>query len=151
MATTTTTPKTSRTRTSRIMVIIAVTLAAFLLGPMLFSPAEGMPAPSGAQLPLFILLSLVEASALGLSVAFALFGAPEVRRRITDPTRARVAHLAITWALGSWWLHDNLHMSAGMSLNGLLAIEYAFHVTLIGAAAALIWALAGGSRRGAPQ
>ena len=39
-------------------------------------------------------------------------------------------YLCIGWLLVSWWPHDNLHIHTG-SLQGLLYIEYGFHMTLI--------------------
>ena len=40
-----------------------------------------------------------------------------------------------------WWPHDNLHLHNGMDMQGLLFIEYGFHVTLIIAAGALAFSL----------
>ncbi len=39
--------------------------------------------------------------------------------------------IALPWMLVSWWPHDNLHVHNGMNLQGLLYIEYGFHLTLI--------------------
>ncbi len=36
-----------------------------------------------------------------------------------------------------WWPHDNLHISNGNNLQGLLFIEYGFHFTLMIAALVL--------------
>ena len=41
----------------------------------------------------------------------------------------------------SWWPHDNLHIHNGNDLQGLLYIEYGFHVTLIIAASVLAFSL----------
>jgi hypothetical protein len=71
---------------------------------------------------------------LGVAVVFAVRGRAAVQRLFSTRRRANAVHAAIVWALGSWWLHDNLHMANGHNLNGLLAIEYAFHLTLIAAA-----------------
>jgi hypothetical protein len=51
------------------------------------------------------------------------------------------AYLAIGWFLVNWWPHDSLHQHVGLELGGLLAIEYAFHVTLMIAGAALAYFL----------
>ncbi len=40
-------------------------------------------------------------------------------------------YLAIGWLLVSWWPHDNLHIHVGNDMQGLLYIEYGFHVTLM--------------------
>lgn len=80
----------------------------------------------------FALLFIVEALLFGLGVAFLVFGFPLVRQAAgrvgMDP---RPVYIAIAWQLVSWWPHDNFHMATGMDLNGLLMIEYAFHMTLI--------------------
>jgi hypothetical protein len=31
----------------------------------------------------------------------------------------------------SWWPHNNLHINNGMDMQGLLYIEYGFHLTLM--------------------
>jgi hypothetical protein len=33
--------------------------------------------------------------------------------------------------MANWWPHDSLHLHNGLALNGLLGIEYGFHVTLM--------------------
>lgn len=123
-----------------------VSMAAFVVGPQLFAPAAGMPSPSGAQLPFFVGLAAVEAAALGLAIAFAALGGGNVRRLFSSRRRAVTVHAVLVWTLASWWLHDGLHMANGTNLGGLLLIEYAFHVTLIAAAAVVIWALTAEAR-----
>lgn len=125
---------------------LAVTAGAFALGPVLFAPAAGSPTPTSGQLPFFILLAVAEALVMGVAVAFAVFGRPAMRRLFSTTRRADGVHLAAVWALGSWWVHDNLHMANGTDLTGLLLIEYGFHVTLMAAAAFLVWALLAESR-----
>jgi hypothetical protein len=108
-----------------------VAVPAFALAPVLFTPAAGTPEPTGAQLPLFILLGALEAVFFGLGVAFAVFGLQYVRRLLPDsPGLAFAAYLSIAFLLGSWWLHDNLHKINGHDVGGLLGIEYGFHVPL---------------------
>jgi len=119
------------------IVTLLVAVPAFLLAPngplgVFWDPHPETPNPTGVQVPLYILLGLINAVVLGLGVSFLLFGYPLVSavggasRRLT-----RAAHIAIGWVLVSWWLHDNLHMVIGMELGGLLGIEYGFHVTLM--------------------
>ncbi|HEV8224498.1 MAG TPA: hypothetical protein VGP74_04510, partial [Rubrobacteraceae bacterium] len=45
------------------------------------------------------------------------------------------------WFLVSWWPHDNLHIHNGEDLQGLLYIEYGFHVTLMLAGIVLAYSL----------
>jgi hypothetical protein len=99
--------------------------------------ADGMAmasAPTGVQLPLLIALSLFEGLAFGLGISFLAFGLPTVRRATAGNKPLMWAtFVSIAWWLVSWWPHDNLHRVAS-DLSGLIAIEYAFHVTLIVAA-----------------
>jgi hypothetical protein len=55
-----------------------------------------------------------------------------------SPALTRAAHLSIVWLLGNWWAHDSLHQHVGMHLDGLLRIEYGFHITLIIAGVTLV-------------
>ena len=123
---------------AKVMIVtLLVAVPAFLLAPngplgVFWDPHPDTPNPTGVQVPLYILLGLINAVVLGLGISFLLFGYPLVSnvggasRRLT-----RAAHLAIGWVLVSWWLHDNLHMVIGMEPGGLLGIEYGFHVTLM--------------------
>ena len=140
-------PSSTRTAAKFIAVVAVVAIPAFVLAPMLFPSPADMPAPTGVQLPLFIGLGVFEAIAMGLAVAVLLFGGAWFQNLFSSPARVRAAHLSVVWFLGNWWVHDNLHIVNGMNLGGLLAIEYAFHVTLMIAGAALVWALAGQAQR----
>lgn len=40
------------------------------------------------------------------------------------------ASLSAAWALVSWWPHSNMHR-ANTTLEGLILIDWAFHLTLI--------------------
>jgi hypothetical protein len=65
-------------------------------------------------------------------VSFLIFGYPLVKAlALASEGLARAAHLSIAWFLISWWPHDSLHKHVGLNYDGLLAIEYGFHVTLI--------------------
>ena len=57
------------------------------------------------------------------------------------PWRTWAAYLAIGWLLVSWWPHDNMHIHNGNDLQGLLYIEYGFHVTLMIAGLVLAYSL----------
>jgi hypothetical protein len=130
-----------RRRTAVIAAAVGVSVGAFVVGPMLFEPAVGMPTPSARQLPFFVALA-AEAVVLGLAVAFGLLGRGLVARLFSTRVRATAMHVAVVWMLGSWWLHDGLHMANGTDLTGLLLIEYGFHLTLMGAAVVVAWAFA---------
>jgi hypothetical protein len=117
-------------------------VGAFALAPIVFEPAAGMPTPSAGQLPFFVALVAAEAAVLGMAVAFGLLGRGLVGRLFSTRVRVVAVHAAMVWMLGSWWLHDGLHMVNGTNLAGLLVIEYAFHLTLMAAAAAAVVAWA---------
>ena len=130
--------------------ILAVTLAFGLLGfaieangplgPAIWGAApESGAEPTGAQLPLLIVVGVTEALAFGLGFAFLLFGwtrvanAPGVSKALGTAAAA-----AIAWGLLSWVPHSAMHITnAPDDFGRLIFIEYAFHVTLIVAAAVL--------------
>jgi hypothetical protein len=123
-----------------LLVTVLIAAPAMVLGPVLWPPAAGGPEPTGGQLPFFIFLALMESVLLGLGISFLLFGLPTVRRVSADSkARALAMYLSIGWLMVSWWPHDNLHISNGNNLRGLLFIEYGFHFTLMIAALVLAY------------
>ncbi len=113
-------------------VTVVVAVPAMILGPIVWPPAEGGPEPTAGQLPFFIFLAAMESILSGLGVSFLIFGLPLVRRfAVGSELRAWAMYLAIGWLLVSWWPHDNLHIHVGNDMQGLLYIEYGFHVTLM--------------------
>lgn len=126
-----------KTQHKVVLVTLVLALFAFLTephGPLgtFWAPDPSMPQAVGVQVPLFMVLGVFEALAFGLGVSFLLFGfAPLKATFPVSAPLARAAHLSIAWLLLNWWAHDSLHVHNGMNLNGLLGIEYAFHVTLI--------------------
>ena len=118
-------------------------VAAATLSRVIWPDIPGMDAPSAIQLPFFILLSVIEAAAFGLGMAFLIFGFGRAMRVAGWP--GKLAFLSTVWLLISWWPHDNLHrvMHEG-DFWGLLRIEYGFHVTLMiaaGLVAYYLWTL----------
>lgn len=124
---------------------LALTVLAVLANPSgplggFWRPAEDMPAPTGVELPFAILLKIAEGLTFGLGISFLIFGYPMVRAVSPASTGlTRAAHVSIAWVLFNWWPHDSLHIANGMNLGGLLAIEYAFHITLMIAGAILAY------------
>ncbi len=114
------------------LVTVVLGIAAMVLGPFLWPPAEGGAQPTAGQLFFFILLEAIQSLALGLGVSFLLFGLPAMRK-ISPNSRLMgwAMYLSIGWLLVSWWPHGHLHQVVGENLQGLLYIEYGFHVTLI--------------------
>ncbi len=119
-------------------VTAAVAVPAFFAGPILFPPAAIGPTPTAGQLPFFLFLGVTDALVLGLGVAFLLFGLPVLRRVSPDSKgRAWAMYLSIGYLMVSWWPHLNLHTHNGMNLQGLLYIDYFFHLPLEVAGVAL--------------
>src|SRR5215216_5579293 len=123
-----------------LLVTVLIAAPAMVLGPVLWPPAAAGPEPTGGQLPFFIVLAIMEAVLLGLGISFLLFGLPAVRRVSPDSkARALAMYVCIGWLMVSWWPHDNLHISNGNNMQGLLFIEYGFHFTLMIAALVLAY------------
>ncbi len=120
------------------LVTAAVGIPAFLLGPVLFPPADLGVEPTAAQIPHFIFLAVGDALLLGLGVSFLLFGFPVMRRVSPDSkVRAWAMYLSIGYLMVSWWPHLNMHASNGIDFGGLLLIDYVFHLPLEVAGVAL--------------
>jgi hypothetical protein len=129
-------------KTTIILLTVVIAIAAFLVGPVLWPMADHGSAPTGAQLPFFILVSALEALAFGFGIAFLIYGWKWMKP-VADQSRkvALVIYLCAAWLLVSWWPHDNMHIAHDMAdWWGLIRIEYMFHVTLIIAGAGLAWA-----------
>jgi hypothetical protein len=114
---------------------------AMALGKVIWPPAPGGPEPSAGQFPFFILLAVFEALTFGLGISFLLFGFAPLQRAVGATWRAWAIYLSVGWFLVSWWPHDNLHIHNGDDLQGLLYIEYGFHVTLMLAGIVLAYSL----------
>ena len=116
------------------LVLAFVAVLASPNGPLgsFWRPAAGSPTPTSTQLPLFILLNIIEGLAFGLGISFLIFGYPMVQAISPASTGlTRAAHVSIAWLLINWWPHDSLHIHNGLNLGGMLAIEYGFHTTLM--------------------
>ena len=120
-----------------VAVTLVLAVIAFLASPNgplggFWRPSPDFPQPTPGQLPWFVLLNVAESLTFGFGVAFLFFGYPLIQNVLPASKKlALAAHLSIAWLLFSWWPHDSLHVANGMNLNGLLAIEYGFHVTLM--------------------
>ena len=131
-----------------LIVTLVVAVPAFVLGPVLFPPAEVGTEPTAGQIPYFILLAAWDALFLGLGVAFLLYGMPVLRKVSPDSSvRAWVMYLSIVILTVSWWSHLNMTASNGIDFQGLPFIDYGFHVPLTISAAALIYCFISIARR----
>ncbi|HET6405014.1 MAG TPA: hypothetical protein VFH78_10230 [Candidatus Thermoplasmatota archaeon] len=134
--------------------IVLGTLVGFMLNPhaplgaaLFGAPPAGDHEPTGGQVGALMAVALVEAIAFGLGLAFLVFGYAAMARRLGSDGSTRLAHLAVVWGLMSWVPHTAMHQTNGDNIARLIVIEYAFHVTLVLAAAALAWAFVRSSGR----
>ena len=128
-----------------LVVTLVLAVIAFLAcpnGPLggFWRPSADFPQPADAQLPLFIILNVAESLAFGFGISFLIFGYPLMQTILPASKELTLAaYLSIAWLLFSWWPHDSLHVANGINLNGLLVIEYVFHVTLMVTGAILVY------------
>ena len=128
-----------------LIVTLVIAVIAFVASPngplgAFWRPSAQVPNPAGVQLPLLVLLNMAEVITFGLGVSFLIFGYPLVRSALpASKGLTFAAYLSIGWLLANWWPHDSLHVANGLELNGLIAIEYGFHITLMLAGVALAY------------
>jgi hypothetical protein len=115
-----------------VLTVLFFGVPAFFLGPIIWPISPDFPAPPPPQVPYFILLSVFDSLALGLGMAFVLFGFPAVRKMANGSgPLAWALYVSIAFLLASWWPHINLHNHVGFDLQDLLKLDYGFHVPLI--------------------
>ena len=125
---------TGNARTTRMKVVavtLTVAVVAMVAGPILWPTSDPplFPQPTAAQLPFFVVLQVITCLTFGLGVSFLIFGLSVVRKVSADrKIRAWSTYLSIGWLLVSWWPHGHLHQHNGHDVQGLLYIEYGFHV-----------------------
>ena len=123
-----------------LVVTVLVAILAFMLGPIIWPPAEGSPSPTAAQIPFLLFLNLVQATVLGLGVSFLVFGLPVMRMVSPDSkVRAWAMYLSIAYLMISWWPHINMHVHNGTELQGMIYIDYLFHLPSMIAALVLAY------------
>ncbi len=119
----------------KVVGVVIVASATALASSLMLWPSPPGFAPPPSLLPFFAGLGIVEAVAFGLGVAFLLFGYRLVQQTEVGPLAAWGGYFGIAWSLVNWWAHDGFHRVTGLNYNGLIRIEYGFHITLIVGAA----------------
>ena len=136
-------PRSSSRRTWLPVVVLTAIIAvpAFLVNPIVWAPAPDGPVPTAAQIPYLVAMDAMQAIFLGLGVSFLLFGLPIMRNISPDSkTRAWAMYLSIAWLMISWWPHIGMHVhNSPDNLQGLIYIDYLFHVPLMIAGAVLAY------------
>ena len=113
-----------------LLVTLLFGIPAFLLAPRIWPMSSDWPVPTPQQFPFFVLIAVFDSLTFGLGIAFILFGWPIVRRMARGSgSLTWVLYIIIAFMLVSWWFHDNLHGMVGTNMQGLLYIEYGFHVS----------------------
>jgi len=126
-------------RSKMLLITLIVGIAAFFLGPVIWTPSPDI-RPTPSQLPYLIGMSAIEALAFGFGIAFIIYGWPLVKQMAKGSKKgAGIMYVSLAWLLISWWPHDNLHIHNALDIGGLIAIEYAFHATLIGVGLVLVY------------
>ena len=129
-----------KTRTKAAIITTLIAIPALFLGPVIFPPADVGVEPTAAQIPFFMFLGLTDALLLGVGVSFLIFGLPVLRRVSPDSkARAWAMYLSIGYLTLSWWPHLGMHASNGLDLQGLLVIDFLFHLPLEIAGAVLAY------------
>ena len=115
-----------------LLLTVVIGVAAFFTGPSIWPMGHEVPTPPPNLLPGYIAISAVEALAFGFAVAFAAFGWSAIRDlRLGARWLNRLLFVTLSWFMGNWWIHDNLHMHIGLDMNRLLYIEFAFHMSML--------------------
>jgi hypothetical protein len=112
---------------------VGLAIPAFVLGRVIWPDPPGAAAPPPGLLPLLMVPAVFEALAFGVGVAFLVTAGRALARRQADRLSV-AAYVSAAWALVSWWPHSNMHR-ANTTLEGLVLIDWTFHLTLIVGAA----------------
>jgi hypothetical protein len=119
-----------------VALTVGLAIPAFALSRVIWPNPPGAPVPPSGLLPFLMVPAVVEALAFGAGVAFLVAAG----RRLFGSAQARglsvAAYASAGWALVSWWPHSNMHR-ANTSLQGLVVIDWTFHLTLIAGAAVM--------------
>jgi len=123
------------------IIVAAVAFAANPNGPLggFWRPFPGAVTDSDPLFPCFLQLGILEAAALGVAVSLLVAAYPAKAIRPLTLGETKWGFLSLLWSLGSWWLHDSLHIHIGMDHLPLLFVEYGFHATVIVAVLYLIF------------
>ena len=121
----------------RFIVALTVGLAipAFVLSRVIWPDPPGAAAPPPGLLPLLMVPAIFEALAFGAGIAFLISAGRALVRHHADRLSV-AAYVSAAWALVSWWPHSNMHR-ANTTLEGLVLIDWTFHLTLIIGAAVI--------------
>lgn len=127
-----------RTMFKAALIVVASATFGLLFSP--FGPIGVLvwPEPNNAVVPtamqgvLLLGYTLLGAIAMGLALAYLVLGWGYTKRTFAGrPRLAALVHVSVVWILGNFWVHDNLHIVNGLNIDGLIAIDYSFHSTIM--------------------
>jgi hypothetical protein len=118
-----------------VAVTVGLAIPAFVLSRVIWPDPPGAAGPPPGLLPLLIVPAVFEALGFGVGVAFLVASGRALMRHQADPLSV-AACFSAAWALVSWWPHSNMHR-ANTTLEGLVLIDWTFHLTLIVGAAVI--------------
>lgn len=112
------------------------------IGAMIWSEPNTGVTPTATQGILLLGVTFMESVGMGLAVAFLALGWSYTKRTFAGrPRLAALVHVSVVWILGNFWLHDNLHMVNGVNIDGIIAIDYAFHSAIMLASIVAIYGI----------
>jgi hypothetical protein len=120
----------------QLIVVLTVGLAvpAFILSRIIWPDPPGAAVPPAGLLPLLIVPAVFESLAFGAGVAFLVVAGRALMRTGRPDRLVIAAYASAGWALVSWTPHSNMHR-VNTTFEGLVLIDWVFHLTLIVGAA----------------
>lgn len=102
------------------------------IGSRVWPEPNNVVVPTAMQSNLLLGYTLLGGIAMGLALAFLVLGWGYTKRTFAGrPRLAALVHVSVVWILGNFWVHDNLHLVNGLNVDGIIAIDYTFHSTIM--------------------
>ncbi|MDQ6791118.1 MAG: hypothetical protein M3075_10785 [Candidatus Dormibacteraeota bacterium] len=117
-----------------VALTIGLAIPTFVLSRVIWPDPPGAPVPPKGLLPFLIVPAVFESLAFGAGVAFLIAAGRGLLGNTGVGGLAVAAYASAGWALVSWWPHSNMHR-VNTSFQGLIVIDWTFHLTLIAGAA----------------
>ena len=119
-----------------VALTVGLAIPAFVLSRIIWPDPPGAAVPPPGLVPLLMVPAAFEALAFGAGVVFLVAVGRAVIRGSRGSRLALAAYASAGWALVSWTPHSNLHR-VNTTFEGLVLIDWVFHLTLIAGAAVI--------------
>jgi hypothetical protein len=119
-----------------VALTVGLAIPAFVLSRVIWPDPPGAPVPPRGLLPFLIVPAVFESLAFGAGIAFLVAAGRGLLGNTHGRGLAVAAYASAGWALVSWWPHSNMHR-VNTSFQGLVVIDWTFHLTLIAGAAVI--------------